>query len=165
MLAAAFASTQARAEDAPRAVIAFANATDDPGTRLEGTGFTGADVRGGFALAARRLPLDLVLYDNRLDRAAALANVRDAVARRVDAYVLYGWDEASARAKALAAERRVARLAVHNWTLASRVAWYARPLPVQVLDGRPGQFGLWFGEMPAGADALVLDWSLMSRPM
>ncbi len=78
---------------------------------------------------------------------------------------LYGWDEASARAKALAAERRVARLAVHNWTLASRVAWYARPLPVQVLDGRPGQFGLWFGEMPAGADALVLDWSLMSRPM
>jgi len=94
LLAAVLASAPARAEDAPRAAIAFANATDDPGTRLEGTGFTGADVRGGFALAARRMPLDLTFYDNRLDRAAALANVRDAVARRVDAYVLYGWDEA-----------------------------------------------------------------------
>ena len=94
MLAATLAATSARAEDVPRATVAFANATDDPGTRLEGTGFTGADVRGGFALAARRMPFDLLFYDNRLDRAQALANARDAVARRVAAFVLYGWDEA-----------------------------------------------------------------------
>jgi len=51
-------------------------------------------VRGGFALAARRMPLDLVFYDNMLDRAKALANAREAALLRVDAYVLYGWDEA-----------------------------------------------------------------------
>ena len=74
--------------------VAFANASDDPGTRLEGTGFTGADVRDGFALAGRRPPVELIMYDNMLDRAKALANARAAIARKVDAYVLYGWDEA-----------------------------------------------------------------------
>lgn len=85
---------EAQGQEAQRLSVAFANVTDDPGTRLEGTGFTGAEVRDGFALAARRLPVDLIFYDNMLDRAKALANARAAVARRVDVYILYGWDEA-----------------------------------------------------------------------
>jgi len=92
LLAAAIPLTQARAEDTRRATVAFANATDDAGTRLEATGFTGAEIQYGFSLAARRLPLNLVPYDNMLDRTKALANARDAIARRVDVYVLYGWD-------------------------------------------------------------------------
>ncbi len=34
---------------------------------------------------------------------------------------------------------------VHNWARASRIAWYAWPEPVQVLDRRPGQFAYWYG--------------------
>ncbi len=103
----------ARAQQAARVTVAFANATDDPGTRLEATGFTGADVQYGFALAARRMPLTLVTYDNMLDRTKALANAREAIARRVDAYVLYGWDAAiSAEVGRLLAEASIPMLAV-----------------------------------------------------
>ena len=113
LLAAALFPASARADETPRATVAFANATDDPGARLEGTGFTGAEVRNGFALAARRLPLDLVFYDNMLDRAKALANAREAVARRVDAYILFGWDAAiSAEVGRLLAEAAIPMLAV-----------------------------------------------------
>lgn len=35
---------------------------------------------------------------------------------------------------------------VTNWSRASRIAWYAWPAPVQVLDDEPGQFGYWYGE-------------------
>ncbi len=94
LLAAAMPLAAARAEEMRRVTVAFANVSDDPGTRLEGTGFTGPEVRESFALAARRPPFELVTYDNMLDRKTALANARDAIARRVDAYVLYGWDEA-----------------------------------------------------------------------
>ena len=113
LLAAALFPASARADETPRATVAFANATDDPGARLEGTGFTGAEVRNGFALAARRLPLDLVFYDNMLDRAKALANAREAVARRVDAYILFGWDAAiSTEVGRLLAEAAIPMLAV-----------------------------------------------------
>ena len=78
----------------PRPIsVAFANITEDPAQRLEGTGFTGAAVRESFALAARRLPVELSLYDNAMDPAKALTNAEDAIRRRVDVYVLYGWDE------------------------------------------------------------------------
>jgi ABC-type sugar transport system substrate-binding protein len=80
---------------------------------LEDTGFTGADVQNGFALAARRLPITLIAYDNMLDRTKALANARDAIARRVDAYILYGWDAAiSAEIGRLLGEASIPLLAV-----------------------------------------------------
>ncbi len=72
-----------------RYTIAFANLTDEPGVALEGTGFTGADVRQSFVLAARGRPIDLVLYDNHRDGAKALANVADAIRRKVDLYIQY----------------------------------------------------------------------------
>jgi ribose transport system substrate-binding protein len=72
-----------------RWTVAFANLTEEPGARLEGTGFTGADVRESFTLAARSFPIDLIFYDNRRDHRTALANAEDAVARKVDLYVQY----------------------------------------------------------------------------
>jgi hypothetical protein len=74
----------------------------------------------------------------------------------------YGWDRVGQQARQLAKEKNILHLAVQNWTLASRLAWYARPLPVHVLDPAFDQFSLWTGELPLGADALLLDWSQMA---
>src|SRR6266851_9871533 len=70
-------------------VVAFANLTEEPGVTLEGTGFTGPEVRESFALAARPYPIDLVFYDNRRDDARAVANAEAAITRRADFYVQY----------------------------------------------------------------------------
>src|ERR1043165_4638603 len=57
-----------------RWIVAFANVTEEPGVTLEGTGFTGPEVRESFTLSARPYPIDLVFYDNRRDDARAVAN-------------------------------------------------------------------------------------------
>ena len=72
-----------------RYTIAFANATEEPGVSVEGTGFTGAEIRQSFVLAARTLPIDLVFFDNHGDDARAIANAEAAIARKVDLYVQY----------------------------------------------------------------------------
>ena len=72
-----------------RWVVAFANLTEEPGVTLEGTGFTGPEIRESFNLAARSYPVELVFYDNRRDDARAIANAEAAIARRVDLYVQY----------------------------------------------------------------------------
>lgn len=77
-----------------RYTVAVANWTEEPGVTLEGTGFTGREVREGFSLAARPYPLDLVFYDNQRDNARALANAEDAIARKVALYILYHRDQA-----------------------------------------------------------------------
>jgi 4-amino-4-deoxy-L-arabinose transferase-like glycosyltransferase len=74
----------------------------------------------------------------------------------------YGWDQVGARARELAQQNGIAHLAVQNWTLASRFAWYARPLPVHVLAPDFDQFTLWSGPLPEGANAVVMDWSQMA---
>lgn len=74
---------------------------------------------------------------------------------------VHGWKEVGARSQELASQHQLPALAVQNWTLASRLAWYARPLPVQVLDTRFDQFDLWFGAIPEGGRALLVDWSQM----
>jgi hypothetical protein len=74
---------------------------------------------------------------------------------------LYGWQAAAQTAQALAQTHHVDRLAVMNWTLASRLAWYARPMPVVVLDQRIDQFDLWFGELAPEQNAIVVNWSQM----
>ena len=74
----------------------------------------------------------------------------------------HGWDAAGAKAQQRAREHGITHLAVQNWTLASRLAWYARPLPVHVLAPGRDQFAFWAGELPVGADAIVLDWSQMA---
>ena len=75
---------------------------------------------------------------------------------------LYGWQEAGLHMKELSKQYETPHLAVQNWTLASRLAWYAKPLEVFVLDERVDQFDIWSGTLPIGSDALVLDWSQMA---
>lgn len=77
----------------------------------------------------------------------------------------YGWDQAGERAVQLARENNIPRLAVQNWTLASRFAWYARPMPVHVLAPDFDQFSLWTGPLPLGASAVLLDWSQMAHAL
>jgi hypothetical protein len=75
---------------------------------------------------------------------------------------LHGWEEAGATARTLAAQQGLRSVAVQNWTLASRLGWYARPLPVHVLEDRFDQFDLWAGDLPPGADTLLVDWSQLA---
>src|SRR6266446_2976773 len=79
-----------------RWVVAFANLTEEPGVTLEGTGFTGAEVRESFVLAARAYPVEMVFYDNQRDDARALQNTDAAIARKVDLYIQYHQGAANA---------------------------------------------------------------------
>jgi hypothetical protein len=74
---------------------------------------------------------------------------------------LYGWDVAGRRAGELARQHGNATLAVMNWTLDSRIAWYANA-PTKVVQRHLDQFGLWWGVLQPGESALVVDWSQMS---
>lgn len=78
---------------------------------------------------------------------------------------LHGWNAAGARAKELVVQEKLGSVGVQNWTLASRIGWYARPLPVHVLEDRFDQFDLWAGDLPRGADTLLVDWSQMAYEM
>ena len=74
---------------------------------------------------------------------------------------LYGWKLAGQKAVQLAQAKKVNGIAVQNWTLGSRAAWYSQALPVFVLDQRQDQFDLWFGQLPVGANILLINWSGM----
>lgn len=73
---------------------------------------------------------------------------------------LLGWPQAAARAAVLRAdfvrEQPQAVLFVPNWSLASRLAWYARPLAVQIPDARFDQFDLWYGSPQPGASGVMV---------
>jgi len=77
---------------------------------------------------------------------------------------LYGWKIAGQKAVELSQATKSDGIAVQNWTLGSRVAWYAKPIPVFVLDQRKDQFDLWFGQLPPGANILLINWSGMAFP-
>jgi ribose transport system substrate-binding protein len=77
-------------------VVAFANLTEEPGVTLEGTGFTGLEVRESFVLAARAHPVEMVYYDNQRDDGRALQNAEAAIARKVDLYIQYHQGAANA---------------------------------------------------------------------
>jgi ribose transport system substrate-binding protein len=109
------AATATRAEERRRFRIAFANISDDPAERVEGLGFTGADVRRSFELAARTLPVEVIYYDNSGGNAeAALANADDAIARKVDLFIEYNSDlEANAEIGRRLRAAGIAALAVN----------------------------------------------------
>ncbi len=76
---------------------------------------------------------------------------------------VYGWEQAAQRAEKLRAEMAAtpgapALLFTENWTYASRLAWYARPQPVQVPDKRHDQSYLWFGKPQNGARGILVVW-------
>jgi 4-amino-4-deoxy-L-arabinose transferase-like glycosyltransferase len=75
---------------------------------------------------------------------------------------LHGWSVAGEQARKLAAQHGLHSVSAQNWTLASRLGWYARPLPVHVLEDRFDQFDLWAGDLPAGGDTLLVDWSQLA---
>lgn len=76
---------------------------------------------------------------------------------------LYGWPQAAQRAEywrtQMSLEAGVEPLLfTGNWSYASRLAWYARPTPVQVIDARYDQFDIWFGAPQNGARGILLVW-------
>ena len=75
--------------------MAFANLNEEPGTSIEGLGFSGAEIRRSFELASRSLPLDMIYYDNGGDAGKALANAADAVSRKVELLIEYNSDAAA----------------------------------------------------------------------
>jgi 4-amino-4-deoxy-L-arabinose transferase-like glycosyltransferase len=68
---------------------------------------------------------------------------------------LYGWQAAAERGTMLA-QAADKPLLVGNWSLASRIAWYARPQSVQVTDRRFDQFDIWFGTPQKGSGGVLL---------
>jgi ribose transport system substrate-binding protein len=85
-------SERAANGEARRFRVAFANLNEEPGTSIEGLGFSGAEIRRSFELASRGLPLDMIYYDNGGDAGRALANAADAVSRKVDLLIEYNSD-------------------------------------------------------------------------
>lgn len=75
--------------DARRYRIALADLDETPGVTLEGLGFTGAQLRRGFELAARTLPVDMLYYDNAGDPARAVSNAGAAIAAKIDLLIEY----------------------------------------------------------------------------
>ena len=89
-------STRAAANgEARRFRVAFANLNEEPGTSIEGLGFSGVEIRRSFELASRSLPLDMIYYDNGGDAGKALANAADAVSRKVELLIEYNSDAAA----------------------------------------------------------------------
>lgn len=93
--------------------------------------------------------------------ATSAAGVRIAGARRNPIADMVGWEEAALHGAGLAEQRRARGLVVMNWSLASRLAWYARPMPVFVAPTHNDQFPYWFGSLQPGDSAVVVDWSGM----
>jgi len=77
---------------------------------------------------------------------------------------LYGWSQASQHAEQLRRQMSAEQtgsaplLFTDNWTYASRLAWYARPSPVQVTDTRYDQFDIWFGSPQKDARGIMVLW-------
>jgi hypothetical protein len=67
---------------------------------------------------------------------------------------IFGWQEAAIAAQAQRLDQEP--ILVSSWVHASRLAWYARPTPVIVLDQRIDQFDLWFGSAQTGQSGLLV---------
>jgi len=83
---------------------------------------------------------------------------------------LYGWEQAAQRAVELRAEMATTpgtepNLFSEHWTEASRLAWYARPNTVQVMDERFDQFDIWFDSPRQGARGILVSWPEQRAPL
>ena len=74
--------------------VSVACASETPAIRLDGLGFSCADVRRSFELAVRGMPLELTFYDNRGDRTVALTNLDEAIRRGTQLFIQYDPDAA-----------------------------------------------------------------------
>jgi 4-amino-4-deoxy-L-arabinose transferase-like glycosyltransferase len=72
---------------------------------------------------------------------------------------LIGWNEAAERAMTLNQEYEYQERPIiftHKWFYASRLAWYARPTPVIVLDNRYDQLDIWYGSPVPGMSGILV---------
>jgi len=75
---------------------------------------------------------------------------------------LYGWNQVAQQAmklqKIMQQENNTPPtvIFVGNWSQFSRLAWYARPTPVQVTDQRYGQSDLWYGSAQKGSSGVLV---------
>ncbi len=67
---------------------------------------------------------------------------------------LIGWKEAAKIAQAL--REKDENLIVSHWVDASRIAWYARPTKVTVMDNRFDQFDIWFGSPDSQTSGILI---------
>lgn len=67
---------------------------------------------------------------------------------------LIGWQQAAEIGRALRQDDE--SLMVTHWVDASRIAWYARPTPVMVLDNRYDQFDIWFGSPTSQTQGILI---------
>jgi ribose transport system substrate-binding protein len=80
------------AAGARRYRIALADLDESPGVTLEGLGFTGAELRSSFEMAARTLPVDMLYFDNAGDPVRAITHADAAIAAHVDLLIEYSAD-------------------------------------------------------------------------
>ena len=77
---------------------------------------------------------------------------------------IYGWQQAAQKSEMLLQQMRSEQggseplLFTDNWTYGSRLAWYARPIPVQITDDRFDQFDIWFGSPENDARGIMVLW-------
>jgi 4-amino-4-deoxy-L-arabinose transferase-like glycosyltransferase len=76
---------------------------------------------------------------------------------------LYGWKQAAQRGEQLRQQMSTGQstaplLFTDNWTYGSRLAWYARPAKVQIVDNRYDQFDVWFDSPQNGAHGILVLW-------
>lgn len=71
---------------------------------------------------------------------------------------IYGWKKVAARAVQSRQEmdNKEAVIFVGNWSQFARLAWYAKPAPVQVTDTRNGQSDIWYGSPQKGAEGVLV---------
>lgn len=74
---------------------------------------------------------------------------------------LHGWSNLASLAIEKAEQSGISHLGVMHWSLASRLAWYARPMPVRVVNSHHDAFDQWFGTLNPGDDLLLVQWSQM----
>lgn len=72
---------------------------------------------------------------------------------------LFGWQEAAQRAITLNQEYGYKERPIifsNKWFYASRLAWYARPTPVIILDNRYDQMDIWYGSPEPGMSGILV---------
>ncbi len=69
---------------------------------------------------------------------------------------LYGWKKVANRAVALQQETSNSVIFIGNWSQFARLAWYAKPAPVQVTDQRFGQSDIWYGSAKKGTNGILV---------
>ena len=75
---------------------------------------------------------------------------------------IYGWKKVAGKAVELQAtmqsedKNNTPVIFTGNWSQFARLAWYAKPSPVQVTDQRYGQSDIWYGSAKIGSNGVLV---------